>query len=140
MFAIDFLLAFSLVASIVSVVLAIVAILFAKSVERDTRTNFDKTQRIMNEQHEKTKDVLSEIDKRAAVIEKTVLDSQERLLGTLTNIVNETVIPKKQDVSEQMGIMLMQKFLEDPSSAASMMEIMQGFSDQNQVEPTEHSN
>ena len=98
---------FSLLSSVASLVLAVVAILMARSSERDSRANFDRTQEIMNQQYDRTKDVLSEIDKRASIVERTVSDSQTKMLTTLTTIINETVIPKRSDSGEEIGMMVM---------------------------------
>ena len=83
----------SLVTGVSSVILAAFAIWFAKSAERESRANFDKT-----------RDVLAEIDKRAAVTEKTVSDSHQQLLTTVTNLLNQTVVPAKTDLGEQFGV------------------------------------
>lgn len=75
----------------------------------------------MAEYQDKTKDVLAEIDKRAAVIERTVTESQRHLMDTMTNIINETVIPKKPDAGEQMGLQFMQQMLANPAQAGESM-------------------
>ena len=111
----------SFLASVTSLILAIVAIAAAKNSEREVRANFEKTQRVMAEYQDKTKDVLAEIDKRAAVIERTVTESQRHLMDTMTNIINETVIPKKPDAGEQMGLQLMQQMLANPAQAGESM-------------------
>lgn len=121
---IDVLTGVSLVASIVSLVLAIVAINFSKTAEKDSRGNFERTQKMMLEFYDKTKDVLAEIDKRATVTEKTVTDSQQQLLNTMTSLINETVIPKKQDIGEQLGIKFIEKLMKDPNNAGKMMETL----------------
>ncbi len=120
----DILVIISLIASIASVILAIVAITLARTAEKDSHENFERTQKMMAEHYDKTKSVLAEIDKRAAVTEKTVRDSQEQLLNTVTSIIKETVIPKKQDMGEQFGIMFMQLMMQDPSAAKKIIETM----------------
>ena len=67
----------TVITGVVSVVLAVFAIWIGKSSERESRRNFERTQNAMREYNDKTKEVLAEIDKRAAVIEKTVTDSQQ---------------------------------------------------------------
>ena len=111
----------SFLASVTSLILAIVAIAAAKNSEREVRANFEKTQRVMAEYQDKTKDVLAEIDKRAAVIERTVTESQRHLMDTMTNNINETVIPKKPDAGEQMGLQFMQQMLANPAQAGESM-------------------
>lgn len=120
----------SFLASVTSLILAIVAIAAAKNSEREVRANFEKTQRVMAEYQDKTKDVLAEIDKRAAVIERTVTESQRHLMDTMTNIINETVIPKKPDAGEQMGLQFMQQMLANPDQAG---ESMKGLADIMQI-------
>lgn len=113
--------AISFIASIASLILAVVAIWASKSAEREVRENFEKTQKVMSEYQERTKEVLAEIDKRAAVIERTVSESQRQLMDTMTNIINETVLPKKVDVGEQIGMQFFQQMLSNPQKAGEMM-------------------
>ena len=117
----------SLIASLASLILAIVAIQAARSSEREVRDNFDKTQKMMTEYESRMKDVLSEIDKKSAIIEKTVSESQRDLMATMTNIINETVIPKKEDMGEQFAMMFVQQLLSDPDKAGGMMGALQPF-------------
>lgn len=77
--------------------------------------------------YEKTKDVLVEIDKRATVTEKTVTESQQQMLNTITSIINETVIPKKQDYGEQFAMLFMQTMMKDPESATKILDTMKPF-------------
>ena len=88
----------SLISSIASLILAIVAIQAAKSSEKEVRDNFEKTQNMLIEYESRMKATLAEIDKKSAIIEKTVSESQKELMNTMTNIINETIIPKKQDM------------------------------------------
>lgn len=111
----------SFLASITSLILAVVAIIAAKSSEREVRENFEKTQKVMREYQERTKEVLAEIDKKSAIIERTVSESQKQLMDTMTNIINETVIPKRVDVGEQMGMQFMQQLMSNPSQGGEMM-------------------
>ncbi|WP_420591698.1 hypothetical protein [Bacterioplanoides sp.] len=102
--------AIAFLASVASLILAVVAIISSKASEKEARENY-----------EKTKDVLAEIDKRAAVIERTVSDSQQKLMETMTNIINETVIPKKADMGEEIGMQFMQQLFSNPQQAGDMM-------------------
>ena len=111
----DLMLIVSFAVSIVSIVLAIVAIFFAYASEKRSQDNFEKTQKIMHEIYDKTKDALAQVDKRTEVIENVVQRNQEQLISTMTNILNETVIPKKPDMGEEMGIQLFSQMLQDPS-------------------------
>lgn len=123
--SLDWLNIVSLLSSISSFVLAIVAITFSRSSEKEVRSNFQSTNEFMNSSHEKTKEVLAEIDKRAAIIDKTVSESQQKLMETMMNIVNETVIPKKADLKEQMGFQFAQSLFSDPQKAKEMMEALE---------------
>ena len=115
----------SLIASLASLILAVVAIQAAKSSEKEVRDNFEKTQKMMIEYESRMKDVLAEIDKKSAVIEKTVSESQKELMSTMTNIINETVIPKKSDMGEELGMMFFQQMMTDPDKASGMMGALQ---------------
>ena len=84
------------IVSISSISLAIVAIIQAINSTRESRKNY-----------EKTKDVLAEINTKSAVIEATVQKSQEKLMATVTKIIDEIVIPKKDDPRGRMFLDLM---------------------------------
>lgn len=114
----------SLISGIVSVVLAIVAIQAAKVSEKEVRDNFEKTQKMLIEYESRMKATLAEIDKKSAIIEKTVSESQKDLMNTMTNIINETVIPKKQDMGEQFAAMFMSQLLSNPHEANSIVDAM----------------
>ncbi|REL35699.1 hypothetical protein [Thalassotalea euphylliae] len=119
----------SLVASIASLILAVVAIQAAKSSEKEVRENFLKTQEMLNQFESRNKEVMAEIDKKSAVIERTVSDSQQKLMDTLTNILNETVIPKKEDMGEKMGMQMLEQMMSNPETGmqnfAVLADIMQ---------------
>ncbi len=117
----------TVITGVVSVVLAVFAIWIGKSSERESRRNFERTQNAMREYNDKTKEVLAEIDKRAAVIEKTVTDSQQQLLDTVTNIVRETAVPTKPDLGEQMAAQFFQVMMTDPAKANDMITALQKF-------------
>ena len=114
----------SFIASIASLILAIVAINAAKTSEKEVRENFEKTQKVMSEYQERTKEVLAEIDKKSAIIERTVSESQKQLMDTMTNIINETVIPKKKDMGEEFGMQLMTQLMTNPNQANDMMDAL----------------
>lgn len=114
----------SLISGIVSVVLAVVAIQAAKTSEKEVRDNFEKTQKMLIEYESRMKATLAEIDKKSAIIEKTVSESQKDLMNTMTNIINETVIPKKQDMGEQFAAMFMSQLLSNPHEANSIVDAM----------------
>ena len=101
----------SLVVGIVSVVLAVVAIQFTRTTDREIRASFNDTREMMANQHERTKDVLAEIDKRATVIETTVTDAQHQLLNTVTTLLQQS-IPAKGGIPERLAEQFMSKLLE----------------------------
>jgi hypothetical protein len=55
------------------------------------------------------------------VIENVVQRNQEQLMTTMTNLINETIIPKKPDLSEQLGMQLLQGLLQDPTKIGNSM-------------------
>ncbi len=125
----DVLTVLSLLVGLVSIGLAVFAMQFAKKSEEQSRDNFERTQDMMRSFYDKTKDLLNEVDKRTSVTEKAISSSQQQLLSTMTSIVNETVIPKKQDVGEQIGLMFFQQLLSNPKEAGGMMEALKPFMD-----------
>ena len=70
---------------------------------------------------ESLKEVLNEIDKRATNTENLISGSQKELLSTITNIINETVIPKKVDKAEEIGMLFFQQLLTDPEKAVNSL-------------------
>ncbi|MXY46089.1 MAG: hypothetical protein F4Y44_03705 [Chloroflexi bacterium] len=110
----------SFVTGVVSIVLAIVAIWISKSAERESRENY-----------EKTKDVLAEINKSAAVIETTVSANQQQLLETVTTILKETAVPEKVSMQYQAGMMLLKAMLENPKNMSEMVQSLQSLSETN---------
>ncbi|MCV6608603.1 MAG: hypothetical protein OIF32_10350 [Campylobacterales bacterium] len=111
----------SFVASIASLILAMVAISTARASEREVRENFEKTQKVMEDYQARTKEVLADIDKKSAIIERTVSESQKQLMDTMTNIINETVIPKEKNMGEEFGMQFMNQLMSNPSQANDMM-------------------
>ena len=104
----------TLITGVASVVLAIFAIWFSKTAERESRANF-----------EKTRDLLAEIDKRATVTEKTVAESHQQLLNTVTNLLNRTAVPTKPDIGEELGMKFMEALMQNPSQAEEMVKGLQ---------------
>jgi len=122
----------SLVTGIASIVLAIVAMVSAKVSEKTSQANFEKTQemlrknydetqKMMLDVYDKTKNALSQIDKKAEIIENVVQRNQEQLITTMTNLLNETIIPKKPDLSEQLGAQFLQGLMQNPTQMGNSM-------------------
>ena len=123
----------SLVVGVVSIVLAVIAMISSKKSEARSLHNFEKTQELLKQNYEitqkalqdnydKTKELLAEIDKKAAVIDSVVQRNQEQMMTTLTNIVNETVIPKKPDIGEQIGADLLKNILTNPENTKNSID------------------
>lgn len=115
----------SLVVGLVSIVLAVVAMWLSKNSERESRENLNQARQ-----------VLSEVDKKAAVIQSTVAESQKELQSTLTTLLTKTLIPEKNDMGEQFAMMFMQKLMSDPESAAQLMQGLQPFIDASEKNKT----
>lgn len=45
-------------------------------------------------------------------------------MSTMTNIINETVIPKKKDMGEELGMQLMTQLMTNPHQANDMMNVL----------------
>ena len=89
----------SLVVGIVSIVLAIVAIWHSTQSERKSTENYNRT-----------KDVLSAISEKAAVIEGTVNKTQEKLVDTITDIAR----PKQETQDEVLMKAMLPAVLQNP--------------------------
>jgi hypothetical protein len=99
----------------------------ARLTDRETRDLFDKMQEQLSRQHERTKDVLAEIDKRAAVIDKVVTVAQQKMLETLTTVLQGVVLPQRPAFGEQMTALLFQSLLEDPTKTSRVMDKLTPF-------------
>jgi len=93
----------------VSIILALVAIAYSYISARDTNDNFQKT-----------KDVLAEIDKKSALIEMTVSQSQKELLQAVLKILNES-IPKRVDATQEIGIKVVQAIIANPNDSEKIL-------------------
>lgn len=100
--------AVSVIIGAVAVAVSIFALWQASEAAKESRENF-----------EKTKDVLAEIDKKAAVIEKVVAENQRELLDT----VKKLALPEKPDFGEQVGLELMRAAVQDPNMMNQFIEI-----------------
>ena len=109
---------FTLISSIFSIILAIVAITTSKNLERQTQNTLERTQSFMQEQYNKTKDVLAEIDKRSTITENTINESLNKILGTTDKIVVES----NQNLGDQLEFMLIQLIKQDPGRGEKIFE------------------
>ena len=88
----------SLVVGIVSIVLAIVAIWHST-----------RSERLSIDYYVKTKDVLAEIDKKAAVIDSTVSSTQAKLVDTVIAIAKPSVVSADEKLQSVVWDALGQK-------------------------------
>jgi hypothetical protein len=96
----------SIIVGTLSVAIACFAMVQAQTAARESRAN-----------HEKTKDVLGQIDKKAEVIEKVVADNQRDLLET----VKKLAIPEKPNLGEEIGMEFFKAMIQDPDKFNSMI-------------------
>ena len=84
----------SIISSSFSIILAIFAIWFSNRVETRIKKNFLRLKKLMDNNHERTKDVLDNIDSEAEAIKATVYKSQSELQENLKKIMDECNISK----------------------------------------------
>ena len=99
----------SLIASVVSIILAGVAIWFTYHTSQSTRA------------------LLAEVDKKAAIIEGVAKASQEKLLDTVTSIA----APKEPNQEQQ----LMNLLVSNPGAFNDLLQIASGFGAFTQTQP-----
>jgi hypothetical protein len=85
----------SIISSISSIILAIFAIWFSRRVEERLKNNFIRLKTVMDSNHDRTKEVLDNIDREADNIKESVHKSQQELLGTLDEIIKDCEFSKK---------------------------------------------
>ncbi|MGB8353693.1 MAG: hypothetical protein WCD79_07395 [Chthoniobacteraceae bacterium] len=114
----------SLLVGAASLVVAAYTIWLARVTERETRAAFQHAEDRMRDHYDRMKDVLAAIELRSSGIEQTVRLSQDHLLSTITNLVNETIIPKRPEMGEQLGMQFMQAMMQNPSQSGDMMKFL----------------
>ena len=98
----------SLVVGVVSIVLALVAIWHSIHTERKSEENYNRT-----------KDVLSEISQKAAVIEGTVSETQGKLVDTVTAIAR----PKEESQEDALFKTFVSGIAQDPQLLKQVIEM-----------------
>ena len=93
---VDVVVILSIITSITSIIPAIFAILFSMQVEERLKKNFLRLKDIMDNNHERTKEVLVNMDREAEDIKTTVFKSQTELQEALKNILDDCNISGKQ--------------------------------------------
>ncbi len=137
----DVLTVISLIASVVSIVLAVVAMTTSKAAERESKMNFEKTQQMLSDTHEKTKDLLHQIDLKSAVINDVVQKNQTQLTTLFSNVLDKVLQPNieesvsrtqedsnvqqenQQSLSAQMAMQLLPELIRNPDSLSKLVEI-----------------
>lgn len=115
----------SLFVGVASLALAIYTISLARNSEKEIRESFVRQEDRVRQQYERVQALLSEIDKRSAVTETVVRESQDKLLNTLSTLLHETAIPKQEDMGEKFGMMFMQQMMSNPKQANQMLSALQ---------------
>ncbi len=85
----------SIISSIFSILLAISAIWFSRRVEERLKRNFLRLKEVMDSNHDRTNEVLTNIDREAENIKLTVYKSQDDLHQTMNEIMDQCNISKK---------------------------------------------
>lgn len=86
----------SIISSVSSIILAIFAIWFSRKVEERLKKNFLRLKEVMDNNHDRTKMVLNNIDLEADAIKMTVYNSQAELRQTLEEIIDECDISRNK--------------------------------------------
>lgn len=79
----------SIISSIVSMILAVYAIMFSRRVEERLKSNFLILKETMEQNHEQAEACLFNIDKEAEAIKNTVTDSHSQIHETLQTLKKE---------------------------------------------------
>ena len=114
----------TLVVGFVSVFISAFAIWLGMSSRRDSKANFDGTKDLMHSYDTRNREVLAEIDKKAAVTERTVTESHQKLLETVTSLLSKTVVADKGNPEQQLIMQqLLQAALADPALMKEFLEM-----------------
>ncbi len=101
----------TLVVGVISVVLALVAIWFSTQAEKKSAENYNQT-----------KDVLAAISEKAAVIERSVDTTQQKLLDTVTGIAK----PQRETQDEMLMRTMLPVIMKDPKMMAMLTQKLKG--------------
>lgn len=96
----DILAILSLFVGIVSIVLAIISMKSASNSEKRSQENFEKTQKMMNEIYDKTKDLLHNIDIKSSSISGMVEKNQTQLTTLFANVLDKALPSQQQEISK----------------------------------------
>lgn len=96
----DVLTVISLLVGVVSIVLALISMKSASNSERRSQEDFEKTQKIMNEIYDKTKDLLHSIDTKSSSISGMVEKNQTQLTTLFANVLDKAIPSKDKEISK----------------------------------------
>ena len=94
----DVLTIISLIVGIVSIVLAIISMISAANSEKRSQENFEKTQKMMNEIYDKTKDLLHDIDTKSSAISGMVEKNQTQLTTLFANVLDKALPNQNKEI------------------------------------------
>jgi len=137
----------SLIVGIVSIVLAVVSMISSSNFEKMSQENFEKTQTMMNDIYDKTKDLLHQIDNKSTLINSSVernttqlttlfsnvLDKviQDQNIKELPDLTNKETLKKvmeeekvsNDDISNQIALQLLPELIKNPDSLEKLFAI-----------------
>lgn len=93
----------SIISSFIASVLAIVAIRFSKRTEERLKNNFKQMRNMMDLQHEKTENLMSNIEKEAEAIRSSVHGTRLELLDSIENVhkIREEILESMQSLEDR---------------------------------------
>ena len=100
----------SILTGVVSIAIAVIAMWISLRAERESRANYDRT-----------KDVLAQIDTKAAVVETVVKENQQQLLDTITSLL----VPNRDTMDEKMGMAILDAMMKNPQGMGPMLQQIQ---------------
>ena len=100
----------SILTGVVSIAIAVIAMWISLRAERESRANYDRT-----------KDVLAQIDTKAAVVETVVKENQQQLLNTISSLL----VPNSDTADEKMGMAIIDAMMKNPQGMGPMLQQIQ---------------
>lgn len=93
----------SIISSFIASVLAIVAIRFSKRTEERLKNNFKQMHSMMDLQHEKTENLMANIEKEAEAIRSSVHGTRLELLDSIENVhkIREEILESMQSLEDR---------------------------------------
>ena len=138
----DVLTVISLIVGIASIVLAIISMISAANSEKRSQENFEKTQKMMNEIYDKTKDLLHDIDTKSSAISVMVEKNQTQLTTLFANVLDKALPNQNKEISKmsqedidkaikesntinsnQLAMQLLPELIKNPDSLEKLVDI-----------------